>query len=461
MMWCFACIFGKKVVILRSFDKPIVPTIPADTIMIEEIKFENVLSFRDETVFSFEATEDTTFDAAHVVVMPDGRRLLRLGIVYGANASGKSNLLEAINSLFRFLKTDPKSIDRPLAITPFLLDRQTPGNVSKYTVTFWVEGHRYLYYLEANRQHVVLEQLSMYEEGERLEMLFERRLEDGSSVLQFNPALQLGAEEVKALTLYCLPNKSFFAARGNVNLRIAHVDAVRQWMYEHAMPLVRPQTSMTSYLQAKIGKNTDFRTYLTSFLQAADFNITGIMQHEEDAPVPEPLKQLLLEAEDLSEEERQQILSKGTIPQPVLEFEHTVRNARGTETYRLDMSQQSEGTTRLIGIEAALYDALSEKSFLMIDEIETSIHPALLTYLLQHYLQRETQSQLLITTHNQGLLQEIDQLLRRDNIWFVEKTEAGSSSLYSLVEFEHADALEHIDRAYRNGRFGALPNIKD
>ena len=81
--------------------------------MIEEIAFKNVLSFKDEVTFSFEATDDTTFDSSHVVTMPNGTRLLKLGIVYGSNASGKSNLLYAIDSLREFWFADPQNMDSP------------------------------------------------------------------------------------------------------------------------------------------------------------------------------------------------------------------------------------------------------------------------------------------------------------------------------------------------------------
>ena len=95
--------------------------------MIEEIIFKNVLSFKKETTFSFEATPDTTFETQHVVTMPNGTRLLKLGIVYGPNAGGKSNLLYAISALRDFMVFDPQSMDEPTGFEPFLLDKETPN----------------------------------------------------------------------------------------------------------------------------------------------------------------------------------------------------------------------------------------------------------------------------------------------------------------------------------------------
>ena len=97
----------------------------------------------------------------------------------------------------------------------------------------------------------------------------------------------------------------------------------------------------------------------------------------------------------------------------------------------------------------------------MIDEMDASLHPDLMEYILQQFLLDSSESQLLVTTHYDGLLGKIDDLIRKDNVWFSEKDKAGITHLYSLVEFKGLNKIPHIDRAYRNGVFGALPEIKD
>ena len=130
--------------------------------MIEEIIFKNVLSFKEETTFSFEATSDTTFENQHVVTMPNGTRLLKLGIVYGPNAAGKSNLLYAISDLRDFMVLDPQNMDEPTGFEPFLLDKVSPNEPSEYSLKFWVGGIRYWYQLKATKQSVLYEKLSFY-----------------------------------------------------------------------------------------------------------------------------------------------------------------------------------------------------------------------------------------------------------------------------------------------------------
>lgn len=429
--------------------------------MIEEITFKNVLSFKDETTFSFEATSDDRLSDAHVRTMPNGTRLLRIGILYGANASGKSNLLAAIDALWNFWRSEPSNMDDTTAVVPFLLDAESPEMSSEYNVKFWINDIRYSYQLSVTRLRVLSEKLSYYRTNQPT-MVFERTLENDRSVIRFNDSVQkLSAEEQKAITLNCLPNMSLFSACGKVNLRLEHIDTVRNWIRLGYMPMIEPRLDMTAFTKRKVNESEGFRNYILNFLNMADFNITALNDYLEDEFIPEQVQKLLLADDKVPEELRMAIKSKGTIKNHVLRFEHTVENARGQEKYELSMEQQSAGTKRLMGVEAAIFEVLKKDSFLMIDEMESSLHPELMEYIIQQFLLDQGNSQLLVTTHYDALLNTIDDLIRKDNIWFVEKNKAGVSELYSLVEFKGLNKIPHIDRAYRNGAFGALPVFKN
>ena len=128
--------------------------------MIEEISLKNILSFKNEVTFSLEATDDATFESSHVVTMPDGTRLLRLGIVYGANASGKTNLLDAIDWLRSFWLFNPQDVNKRTGIEPFLLDVDTPHQPSEFNIKFWVNGIKYAYRLSVtNELYFILMQM--------------------------------------------------------------------------------------------------------------------------------------------------------------------------------------------------------------------------------------------------------------------------------------------------------------
>jgi len=427
--------------------------------MIEEIIFKNVLSFKEETTFSFEATSDATFENQHVVTMPNGTRLLKLGIIYGSNASGKSNLLYAISNLRDFMVFDPQNMDEPTGFVPFMLDKATPNKPSEYGLKFWVDGVRYWYQLKVTRQTVLFEKLSFYKTTQPIKV-FERVFEEGQSVLSFNPAVQkIGQEEQKALTLNCLPNKSFFAVRGRVNMKMEHVDVVRTWIRNKFMPMVGPHTNMEKYCKEKVREDVEFKKYLLKFLHQADFNITGLSEKTKEVPLPPQFHKYVQIEDSIPEEKKKEYLSLESYKEHVLGFEHTVENERGIETYELSSHEESAGTSRVMGIEAAIYEAAKENAVLMIDELESSLHPALIEFIIQEYIINSNESQMLFTTHYPGLLNTIDDLVRKDNIWFVDKAKSGVSDLYALVEFKGLNKISRIENAYRNGQFGALPNI--
>ena len=140
-------------------------------------------------------------------------------------------------------------------------------------------------------------------------------------------------------------------------------------------------------------------------------------------------------------------------------FVHKVTNEKGEEFYTLPSGLQSRGTQRILGLESAIYSANANSSVLPIDEIDSSLHPDLVEYLIYHFLRSEGQSQLIATTHSDSLLDTIDDLLRKDSIWFTEKQPDGNSELYSLVEYKGLNKISSFRRSYRGGRFGAIPNI--
>lgn len=399
--------------------------------MIEEISFKNILSFKDETSLSFEATGDTSIETDHVVTMPNGTRLLRLAVVFGANASGKSNLLYAMEWLHKFWIANPTSMDINTGIEPFLLDRESPKEPSVFNIKIWINGVRYWYQLSLTSKIVIFEKLSYYKTVQPI-MVFERRIEDEQTVIKINPAVQkIDTGTQKMLSLNCLPNMSVFAARGRVNMKFDHVDQFRKWINLEFMPTIYPSTNMTDFARRIMKGDDKFKSYMLNFLNMADFNITGLNEHHDNDEVRE------------------------------IRFQHTVENTNGREMYDFNLDHQSDGTRRLLGVEAAVFELTKKGSFLMIDEMDASLHPDLMEYILKQFLLESSGSQLLITTHYDGLLRKIDDLIRKDNIWFTEKDKAGVTHLYSLVEFKGLNKITHIDKAYRNGVFGALPDIKD
>ena len=427
--------------------------------MIQELKIKNFLSFKDEVKFSFEASNDKFAEDSQVVTINENTRLLRFAIVYGYNASGKSNLLSALSFLSYFWSYQPKSLDAKTGVIPFKLDKPSSKVPSSFDIVFYVKNTKYWYQLELDESQVFLEKLSYYKTSQPI-MLFERTLKDSQSVIQINPnAEKISATAKEMISVNCLKNISFFVARNKVNVSLPIIDAAKDWMRNQLMPVVFPTMDLTSFAQKQTSGNNELTRYIVDFLHAADFNITNISSEVITQQLTDEAVRFLTENNDDTDEasilETERIKRERTLKQIQTSFEHTVENSNGTEAYQMDKQYESRGTLRTFGIEAALFDAQNNQSILPIDEIETSLHPKLLEKILYEYLKTPSRSQIIVTTHNDGLLDLLDDLIRKDSVWFTEKKKSGVTDLYKLTDFRGLNRLSSIREAYRNKRFGA------
>ncbi len=424
--------------------------------MIQEIKIKNFLSFKDEVKFSFEASNDKFAEDSQVVKINDNTRLLRFAIVYGYNASGKSNLLSVFDFLYDFWFYKPKDVFEETGDIPFKFDKQSTQEASSIELVFFVEDTKYWYQLELDERQVYLEKLSYYKSTQPT-LLFERKLENAQSTINFGSSLKVSSIVKESIAVNCLKNMSFFAARNQVNASIPLIDVATEWMKTKIAQTIFPQLDLTAYAQRNTSDNDAITKYILNFLKEADFNITNIKTDKINTPEQtdkmdktQMLANLLLKAKGGNNVENNKTKFRTN-------FEHTVENERGKETYLLssDYDEESRGTLRTFGLEAALYTVIQRNAFLAIDEIETSLHPKLLEKILFEYLRAQSRSQIIVTTHNDGLLDLVDDLIRKDSVWFTEKKKSGVTDLYKLTDFRGVNRLSSIREAYRNKRFGA------
>lgn len=427
--------------------------------MIQELKFKNFLSFKDETTFSFEPTKDEPIN--RVATMADGTKILRFAVVFGANASGKSNFMKAFDFLRRFWTQVPNRNDLPTRVVPFLLDKETPNEDSSFEMKFYVGDVRYWYKLSLNKERVSDESLYFYESN-RPTRIFRREYADGTSKVIFNPAAaKLKATEIEAVNINCWKNMSLFASMTKVNISIPHISDVIAWINEKLLPGIDDRTELSGYAKNKMLKEEGFRLYLQEFIKTADLRIAEVKVKETVHTLNEQQLKAVSDAPFLDEEQKNEILSSGSISDIDTGFLIRVKNTRGIEEYTLPESRQSSGTTRVIELESAIYTTINEQAFLPVDEIEASLHPFLLDFILDRFLKENhnNRSQLLVTTHYDPLLDAIDDLFGKDSVWFTEKKEDGSTELFPLTDFKGLSRLPSIRKSYKNGQFGAVPEI--
>ena len=424
--------------------------------MIQEIKIKNFLSFKDEVKFSFEASNDKFAEDSQVVKINETTRLLRFAIVYGYNASGKSNLLRIFEFLSDFWFKKQEDVDMSTGGIPFKLDQVSSKEHSFFDLIFFVNNTKYWYHLELDRNCVYCEKLSYYKTTQPVS-LFERVLKDEQSEISFGSTLKVSSIVKENISVKCLKNMSFFAARNQINASIPLIDVAKDWMRKNVMQIITPSTELIQYAQKKTSEDSVLTNYILDFLSEADFNITDIKTNVVNKPIPEEILGMMLKIDVLSENDKEQLKSERSIKRLETSFEHTVKNENGTEVYQLssDNNEESRGTLRTFGLETALYNAMQKDAFLAIDEIETSLHPKLLERILFDYLKTHSRSQILVTTHNDGLLDLVDDLIRKDSVWFTEKKKSGVTDLYKLTDFRGVNRLSSIREAYRSKRFGA------
>ena len=168
--------------------------------------------------------------------------------------------------------------------------------------------------------------------------------------------------------------------------------------------------------------------------------------------------------ETLPASEKDRMRKEKTLARYDTLFEHTVTIQDKMSKFYLPKDLESLGTRRTFGIETAIYYAQQNNAFLAIDEVENSLHPQLLRFILLDFLRKKSRSQLIITTHYDPLLNDISKqndqrIFRKDSVWFTEKLDSGHTDVYSLAEFRGLNRLSSIQKAYNQGNFGAIPQI--
>lgn len=427
--------------------------------MIQELKVKNFLSFKDEVVLSFEATRDTNLEDNYVVEVAPGVRLLRFAMVMGANGSGKSNLLKALEFLRHWWFDRPDDDDELTGVDPFMLDRDTMKEPTELELRFWIDETKYCYILKLDSERVYQERLNMYKSVQPT-LVFNRELVNGHTEITFNSTVEKISDVAKEkLELECLNNMSVIAATKKVNLPLTTLETVRDWMRKSIKPIIEPEIRMYEWAVGEMKENPKVKDHIIKFLHTSDFNICDIQRTETVTDIPEQILNMMINAPGLPKDEKERIKNEKTITSVDVNFIHKVENHRGIEEYPINEDAQSYGTRRLVGMESAIYEATKDGAFLNIDEFEASMHHDLALYVLSKFLVQDGHSQMLVTTHCTPLLGWTDKLIRKDSVWFTERGADGSSNLYTLVEFKGLNRMSSIQNAYMKGTFGAVPNI--
>lgn len=417
--------------------------------MLLEFSVQNYLSFKEKTTLNLSAAAIKEHVDTNIFSI-DKHDLLKGAVIYGANASGKSNFIRAMSTMRRLvLQSFEQSSTDELDITPFLLHTETENAPSFFEAVFLINNIRYRYGFEVDDRAVNAEWL--FEAQKQAEKPLFIRQQDGIDVMKSYP-------EGKDLEERTRDNALFLAVVDQFNGRIAK--QIMQWFNNFiTISGLRHEGYKTVTFRMLEDKQTQH--LLLDFYKQLDLGFDDLAISKEpfdprDLPkdMPEALvKQLITDLEDSIRIDIKTIHKKYDTSNKV------------KETVEFDMrSQESSGTNKLFNISGPVFDVLNEGGVLVVDELDASLHPLLTLAITKLFNSKDfnrNNAQLIFATHDTNLLYYGN--YRRDQIYFVEKNQYGASQMYSLVEYKEEGKTIRKDRSfekdYIEGRYGAIPFI--
>ena len=424
--------------------------------MLVSFSVENFASIKDKQTLSFEADKSKHLEDYYIIHAPQGLRLLKLGLIYGANASGKTTILKAIDFL-RGLILEPESKKTDsLNFNPFLFDKSTPNLPSILSIDFIQNEIRYLYEVEFTKFAIIREELQNYNPSKASVYKRTTDIDKQLSEIKFGSKISLDKSFKKTLESNTLWNNTVLGGFLKTNIELKELKDVIDWFNKFLKPIVGPNTELDDYITAQIDSSNINKYDVISILKKADFNISDIIINKEEKEIPESLIKFLKDKAPVGTVNK--LKNKGTITSLEIEVEHTVNN----EKYNLPFQFESQGTQRYFGFAGLLSLFIRDSIAIPIDELESSLHPDLFTHFLLSFLINSKSSQLIASTHNREILNNRD-IFRNDSIWFTAKNESGATDLYSLLDFDSSVIRDtsSVYNAYKIGKLGGVPNLGD
>lgn len=422
--------------------------------MLLEFKLANFGCFPEEQTFSLGASSDKTLPS-HLICRDGQPSALKGALIYGPNGGGKSTVVRAL-ARFReiVLNSTRVSVDRPLMVEPFKLDKARSQAPSTLAATFVHGGIRHEYGFSADRSQIHEEWLFAWPNG-RLQKWFERR----GNRFTFGSGLK---GEKNYLARFTRENCLFLSMASFHNHE--QLRGVFSWFSEKLMVAESRWLEGAEILESagarifgqlvhvnRVAKDAALKKRLAQLLAGADLGISGIDLEQRDWAPGE-----LSPIEGMSQEEAMESLKGLGIDGPTQVFTRH-RTSDGVDI-RLSLSEESLGSQQLFHLAPLLFDAQDKEATLVVDEIFPHLHPVLTERILTDFFRSAGGGQLITTTHDMSLLNQ--DLVRRDQVWMVEKSAQGEARLFSLADFSpRKDTV--ISKGYQMGRYGGVPIVGD
>lgn len=428
--------------------------------MLIEFSVGNYRSFHQPVTLSLRAASLRSRDAqldADTSFKHHGLKLLRSAAIYGANASGKSNLIHAMDFMCNWVLSSSKDSQsgEAIRVEPFRLHTEARDKPSYFQIIFELEGVRYRYGFEADTKRVHSEWLYHTRQKESTLFIREGDRVDLSGVFKEGRGLE---ERTRSNALFLS-----VAAQFNGSLSMAILDWFRK-----RFNIISGLEDMgyRGYTLSRFQKDEAFRQRVIAFVREADVGIADVAVRRkpfDESSIPPELREAI-KALQTNLRDSGESRNDGDESMWVNEVKtyHKIFNQEFAlpDLEEFDLGEQeSEGTQKIFFLAGPLLNTLDEGKILVIDEIEARLHPLITRAIIRLFNSPKTNpqnAQLVFATHDTGLLRS--DFFRRDQIWFTEKTRYGATDLYSLAELQVRNDAS-FDKDYIGGRYGAVPFI--
>ena len=417
--------------------------------MLLRFGVSNHLSVRDLQELSLltSSLKDDEMGLIDCAAVPKGS-VLPAAVIYGANASGKSNLIDALFTM-RAMVLWSQNRGKPegdIPHHPFLLDKSSSKNPSHFDIDFVIDGVRHHYGFEVSDTAVEAEWLYSFPRSYR-RMLFERE----GLKFRFGRELKGQNKNISGLTR---PNSLFVsAAAQNSHRQLSKIYGYFQSI-QTIRDIVIPTAVVNLQLIGEDEKGLDKR--VINFLEEIDTGVIDVRQIESE--FPEGYRTFQRELFALFTKVMDEPVDFDSIANAMrVEIELGHQGLNG-QTFYLELDRESAGTRRLLIVLSHVFRALDEGVLLFIDELDSSLHTHACEAVLKLFCTRKINqngAQLVVTTHDTHLMKS--KVLRRDQLWFTEKGVSGATKLYPLSDIRTRKD-DNIEKGYLDGRFGAVPS---
>ena len=424
--------------------------------MLIDFSISNYCSINDEITLSFEPKSGVmTLPDIYLVEPKKGLKLLKFGIILGANASGKTTILRALEIL-RELVCNP--FGNKTRVFPFFVPywfSSAKDRPTELSLRFITQKYLYHYSVAFSARCVEKEKLRVKDKTWHTVYSRETNEENQTIKIKSGPYFIRFKDDFKQLERVTLWNNTVLGGSLKVSIDIPVLQDAVAWFNDFLYPMIDSDTNLYGYVSNLIDQGEISKTRLLEYLHGADMMIDDfVLKKDSWESIDERMRNKLVENNpDMSLEE-----IKEKFPVRHVEFIHS----NGESHINVDYVDESIGTQRYYQLCGILDMLLHRKCLFFIDEIDNSIHPDLLEFLLMSFLVNSTESQLLISTHHREWLM-LEDIVRPDSVWFTEKHSDGSTHVYTLADFAGISSFKRsfsYYEAYRKGLLGATPSTR-